>query len=138
MWTAEERKAYHHEHRELMKKLGRCVRCGHKLTEGDKHLECEDCRQKQRAATEKQRQERKAAGRCPNCAREKPDDGFVLCEKCRAASRKSRKTAKERWAAAGLCLYCGGERDSKFRWCSKCRKYRHEITRRYIYGGANV
>lgn len=43
------------------------------------------------------------SGKCPKCAKSKPDDGFVTCVSCRKTLTKDEQAVR----ASAMSLFCG-------------------------------
>ena len=95
---------------------GFCVQCG---ADAGGKSRCTSCAETDKAARQRRREKRKAAGVCSECSRP-AKEGLALCQTC--IDKRSQVSAKRyhRNKAAGACPYCGGKTNGEF-MCAKCR-----------------
>jgi 5-methylcytosine-specific restriction endonuclease McrA len=89
-----------------------------KQDSGGKYF-CKLCAAEHSKETQKRRIERKNAGLCTNCGKEKDDENFRMCLRCQTKeSEKTRKRNKQR-KEAGICAIgpCNNTRLSNHRFC---------------------
>lgn len=131
--------AYARAYRENLKARRRCVQCRVKLPKGWKHIRCEEDMEYQRqwgrakyggtaAPRAKKRREQLLAVRCCiNCAAPMPtEDQHQECGQCRTNRRAQYEQRHATRLKSGDCAQCGGENESEYKCCPKCRKAARE------------
>lgn len=132
---------YNQSRKELLKSLGLCVRCGkNEIFEHENY--CPECKARMAEADsrrdrtarneyERIRRERlKAEGICPDCGKNKPEEGYVTCRECldqrrKRKLRKGKPNARAEWDAELRCVQCGkDERVPGKKVCEDCYRIR--------------
>jgi len=80
----------------------------------------ERCRRADRAADERRRRARQAAGLCTTCGRRQPDDHRSVCEPCREARRAIDRRRYAIRRAAGRCVRCTQPTVDGLSRCGRC------------------